>query len=99
MTAAAAPKPLAAILRAVGGAPRTVAELARELGSTPEAVTGMLSTLRAGGYVQEAAAGQGACACNGCSLKSLCRNADDAAPQLHLLRLTPRGEGYLGRMG
>lgn len=91
-------KPLAAILRAVGGGPKTVTELSRELGSTPEAVTGMLVTLQAGGYVQEAVAGEGACACTGCSLKSLCRNADDAAPQLHLLRLTPRGAGYLSRV-
>lgn len=99
MSVSSPPRPLAALLRAVGGVPRTVAELSRELGSTPEAIGGMLVTLRAGGYVQEAQQGQGACACTGCSLKSLCRNAEDAAPQLGLLRLTPRGEAYLQRMG
>ncbi|ASN81170.1 hypothetical protein [Deinococcus ficus] len=91
--------PLAAILRSVALRPRTPAELARELGSTPEALGGMLGTLHAGGYVQAAASGEGACACGPCSLKSLCRNAAQDVPPLHLLRLTPRGEAYLRRLG
>ncbi len=90
-------RPLALILEAVGRHPRTLAELARELNSAPEAIQGMLFTLRSGGYVQDAQQGQGDCACTGCSLKSLCRNADDATPHLHLLRLTERGEAYLRR--
>lgn len=98
MAVAPAPAlPLAAILRAVAGEPRTAAELARTLGSTEGALSGMLGTLLSGGYVQEASQGQGACACGPCALKSLCRNADSAEPSLGLLRLTPRGEGYLAR--
>ena len=92
------PSPLAAILQAVAGTPRTPGELARDLGSTPEALGGMLRTLHAGGYVQEAAQGAGACECGPCALKSLCRNAAQDAPPLNLLRLTPRGEQYLRRV-
>lgn len=97
------PSPLAAILQAIAGAPRTPSELAQDLGSTAAALDGMLRTLFAGGYVQEAAPDAGACACGPCALKSLCRNAPDgtplvaAAPALNLLRLTPRGETYLAR--
>ncbi|GAA5503266.1 hypothetical protein Dxin01_03021 [Deinococcus xinjiangensis] len=90
--------PLATILQAVAGTPRTPSELARELGSTPEALGGMLRTLHAGGYVQEAMQGEGACSCGPCALKSLCRNAEADAPPLSLLRLTPRGEQYLRRL-
>ncbi|GHF49177.1 hypothetical protein HNQ07_002546 [Deinococcus metalli] len=97
MRALASPPPLARILGAVALTPRTPAELARDLGSTEAALAGMLTTLHAGGYVQEAAPEQGACACGPCSLKSVCRNADGAAPTLSLLRLTPRGEAYLAR--
>ncbi|MDO4244970.1 MAG: helix-turn-helix domain-containing protein [Deinococcus sp.] len=91
--------PLAGVLRAVAQAPRTPAELAADLGTTPGALEGMLRTLHAGGYVQEAVQGEGHCACGPCALKSLCRNADGEpnAPALHLLRLTPRGEAYLAR--
>lgn len=97
--------PLAAILQAIAGTPRTPSELAQELGSTAAALDGMLRTLFAGGYVQEAAPDAGACTCGPCALKSLCRNAPDgtpiaaAAPALNLLRLTRRGEAYLGRIG
>ena len=66
--------------------------------SMPEALGGMLRTLHAGGYVQEAAQGAGACECGPCALKSLCRNAAQDAPPLNLLRLTPRGEQYLRRV-
>ncbi len=90
--------PLATILQAVAGTPRTPAELARDLSSTPEALNGMLRTLHAGGYVQEAVQGAGDCSCGPCALKSLCRNAGDDAPALNLLRLTPRGEAYLRRV-
>lgn len=100
--AAAPPAPsvptLGLILETVAGQPRTPAELARRLGTTPEALAGMLRTLHTGGYVQEAAQGQGACACGPCALKSLCRNAGDETPPLHLLRLTARGEAYLTRL-
>ena len=90
---------LATVLQTIAHEPRTPAELARTLGSTPAALEGMLQTLFAGGYVQEAAQGAGACACGPCSLKSLCRNADSGeTPALHLLRLTPRGEAYLARL-
>ncbi|SMB92780.1 MarR family transcriptional regulator [Deinococcus hopiensis] len=91
--------PLAAILGAVAGEPRTPTELARALGSSEAALTGMLRTLQAGGYVQAALPQQGGCACGPCSLKSMCRNAGSGAAPLHLLRLTPRGEAYLKRMG
>ena len=90
--------PLAAILQAIAGTPRTPSELAQELGSTAAALDGMLRTLFAGGYVQEAAQGQGDCSCNGCSLKSMCRNFGDETPEFHLLRLTERGEKYLMRL-
>lgn len=96
MTRAASP-PLARILGAVATTPRTPAELARELGSSENALSGMLATLHAGGYVQEAVPEQGACACGPCALRSLCRNADSPAPALALLRLTPRGAAYLAR--
>ena len=55
----------------------------------------MLDTLLRSGYVQPAISGTDNCGCGGCSLKSLCRAADGAAPPLPLLRLTPRGEAYL----
>ena len=90
--------PLATILGTLAGTPRTMPELSRHLGSTPEALEGMLRTLYAGGYVQEAAQGQGDCSCNGCSLKSMCRNFGDKTPEFHLLRLTERGEKYLTRL-
>lgn len=89
--------PLAAILQAVAGEPRTPAELARTLGSSEAALSGMLRTLQAGGYVQEALPQQGDCTCGPCALKGLCRNADGEAVPLHLLRLTARGEAYLKR--
>ncbi len=95
--------PLASILSAVAGEPRTPSELARALGSSEAALSGMLRTLQAGGYVQEAAPAADGCACGPCALKSMCRNADGAvetkeAPPLGLLRLTRRGEAYLGRL-
>lgn len=91
--------PLAQLLAAIGGTPRTPSELAHDLGTTPAALSGMLRTLQSGGYVQEAEQGNGACSCGPCALKSLCRNAGDAEPQLHLLRLTGKGEGYLRARG
>ncbi|GAA5511787.1 hypothetical protein Dcar01_00500 [Deinococcus carri] len=91
--------PLAAILGAVAGEPRTPAELARTLGSSEAALAGMLRTLQAGGYVQEAAPQTEGCACGPCALKSMCRNAGGEAAPLHLLRLTTRGEAYLKRLG
>lgn len=90
--------PLAAILGVVAGEPRTPAELARTLGSSEAALTGMLRTLQAGGYVQEAVPEQEGCACGPCALKSLCRNVGGEAAPLHLLRLTTRGEAYLKRV-
>lgn len=90
--------PLAQIMTAIAGNPRTPAELAKDLGSTPEALEGMLRTLHASGYVQEAVQGAGACSCGPCALKSLCRNAETDVPPLNLLRLTPRGEAYLRRV-
>ncbi|GAA5531824.1 helix-turn-helix domain-containing protein [Deinococcus aluminii] len=89
--------PLAAILNAVAGEPRTPAELARTLGSSEAALSGMLRTLQASGYVQEAAPQTDGCACGPCALKSMCRNANGEAAPLHLLRLTARGEAYLKR--
>ena len=95
--------PLASILRAVAGEPRTPSELARDLGSSEAALSGMLRTLQAGGYVQEATPAADGCSCGPCALKSMCRNASvlaetgEAAP-LGLLRLTRRGEAYLGRL-
>lgn len=99
MTAPPSPLPLARILSVIAGEPRTPAELARELGTTPASLEGMLRTLHAGGYVQEAVQGEGTCSCGPCSLKSLCRNAGTDTPPLNLLRLTPRGESYLQRRG
>ncbi|MBZ9713992.1 MarR family transcriptional regulator [Deinococcus multiflagellatus] len=87
--------PLATILHTIAAQPRTPDELARLLGSTADALGGMLRTLRQGGYVQDAVPQEGSCACGPCSLKSMCRNADQTDPALHLLRLTPRGEAYL----
>ncbi len=87
--------PLKTILYSLSGTPRTLDELARELASSPQALEGMLQTLYAGGYVQQAEQGQGACACNGCSLKSMCRNFGEETPPFHLLRLTTKGERYL----
>lgn len=86
---------LGTVLSALGQEPRTVQELGALLGSPPGVVEGMLRTLLAGGYVQPAAPGTGACGCGGCSLKSLCRAADQPEPPLPLLRLTPRGEARL----
>ena len=91
MTAA----PLAQLLQAIAGEPRTPGELARQLHTSEDALNGMLRTLHAGGYVQEAQHGTGDCHGGPCSLKSLCRNADSGTPSLSLLRLTPRGEAYL----
>jgi hypothetical protein len=60
-------------------------------------------TTKAGGYVQEATPAADGCSCGPCALKSMCRNASglaeigEAAP-LGLLRLTRRGEAYLGRL-
>lgn len=85
------------VLAALNGAPKTLPELAGELRSTPEAVEGMLRTLLGGGYVQQALPDTDGCACNGCSLKSLCRNAAGEEVNFNLLRLTPRGEAYLSR--
>ncbi|GGS31858.1 helix-turn-helix domain-containing protein [Deinococcus knuensis] len=90
--------PLAGILNAIAGQPRTPAELARDLGSSETALSGMLRTLQSGGYVQEATQTTDGCECGPCALKSMCRNADQDAPPLHLLRLTPRGEAYLRRL-
>lgn len=89
---------LATILRAIAVEPRTPAELARHLGSSETALEGMLRTLQAGGYVQEAIPDSDGCACGPCALKSMCRNAGGETAPLHLLRLTPRGETYLARM-
>ncbi|WP_425146261.1 helix-turn-helix domain-containing protein [Deinococcus sp.] len=86
---------LTTILSALNGQPRTLSELGTELGSSPAAVEGMLSTLFVNGYVQDASPSADGCACNGCSLKSLCRNAAGDVPPINLLRLTPRGEQYL----
>lgn len=86
---------LQTVLRALGQEPRTVQELGMMLGSPSGVVEGMLRTLLAGGYVQPAASGTGACGCGGCSLRSLCRTADQPDPTLPLLRLTPRGEARL----
>jgi hypothetical protein len=90
--------PLTSILRAVAGEPRTPSELARDLGSSEAALSGMLRTLQAGGYVQEAAPAADGCSCGPCALKSMCRNADGETAPLGLLRLTPRGAAYLGRL-
>ncbi|CAM3679254.1 hypothetical protein [Deinococcus frigens] len=38
------------------------------------------------------------CSCGPCALKSMCRNADGEVAPLALLKLTPRGEAYLGRV-
>lgn len=89
--------PLAAILEVVAGEPRTPTELARALGSSEAALSGMLRTLRSGGYVQDALPEQDGCACGPCALKSMCRNAEGEAAPLQLLRLTARGEAYLKR--
>lgn len=88
---------LATILGALDGEPRTLPELSAALGSSPAAVEGMLQTLYAGGYVQDASPQADGCSCTGCSLKSMCRNADGELPAVGLLRLTPRGEIYLAR--
>lgn len=88
---------LATILQAVAQTPRTPSELATQLGSSVEALGGMLRTLRDGGYVQEARPGNGECSCGPCALKSMCRNASGEEPELHLLRITPKGEAYLRR--
>ncbi|MFC4452863.1 helix-turn-helix domain-containing protein [Deinococcus sonorensis] len=88
---------LATLLNALHREPRTLAELSAELGSSSAALEGMLQTLYAGGYIQDAAPQQDGCSCTGCSLKSLCRNAEADLPPLNLLRLTPRGEQYLRR--
>jgi hypothetical protein len=88
---------LSTILMALHGEPRTIAELSTALGSSQPAVEGMLQTLFSSGYVQDASPQADGCACNGCSLKSMCRNADGELPPVNLLRLTPRGEAYLSR--
>jgi FeoC like transcriptional regulator len=88
---------LSTILEALHGEPRTIAELSTALGSSHTAVEGMLQMLFSGGYVQDASPQADGCSCNGCSLKSMCRNADGELPPVNLLRLTPRGEAYLLR--
>jgi IclR helix-turn-helix domain len=88
---------LSTILSALNGEPRTLPELSVALGSSQPAVEGMLQTLFSGGYVQDASPQADGCACTGCSLKSLCRNADADLPAVSLLRLTPRGQEYLAR--
>jgi IclR helix-turn-helix domain len=88
---------LSTILSALHGEPRTIAELSSTLGSSQPAVEGMLQTLFSSGYVQDASPQADGCACNGCSLKSLCRNADGELPPVNLLRLTPRGVAHLLR--
>lgn len=85
---------LKTVLSALSTSPKTLQELAAELGSPTPVIEGMLQTLLAGRCVQSASANADGCGCNGCSLKSLCRAADQETP-LHLLRLTPRGEAYL----
>ena len=97
VTASSPPPRLAAILSTLQGQPRTLPELSVALGSSLSAVEGMLQTLFSSGYVQDASPQADGCACNGCSLKSLCRNADGELPPVNLLRLTPRGEAYLAR--
>ena len=89
---------LSSILTALHRQPRTLTELSGDLGSSPAAVEGMLQTLLASGYVQDASPTADGCACSGCSLKSMCRNASGDVPALSLLRLTPRGEAYLERV-
>jgi hypothetical protein len=86
---------LSTILSALHGEPRTLSELSAALGSSQPAVEGMLQTLFSSGYIQDASPTADGCACNGCSLKSMCRNADGDLPAVSLLRLTPRGEAYL----
>ncbi len=89
---------LTTILSALNGEPRTLPELSAELGSSPTAIQGMMQTLMGNGYIQDATPGQGGCACTGCSLKSMCRNADGSdLPPMNLLRLTPRGQEYLAK--
>ncbi len=93
---------LFSILSTLHGEPRTLPELSVALGSSLSAIEGMLQMLFASGYVQDASPQADGCACNGCSLKSLCRNADasdseHSLPPVNLLRLTPRGEAYLAR--
>lgn len=90
---------LSTILGALHGEPRTLSELSSALGSSQPAVEGMLQTLFSSGYIQDASPTADGCSCNGCSLKSLCRNADGDLPAVSLLRLTPRGEAYLSRQG
>lgn len=98
MSAPLVSAPLARILQAIAGEPRTPGELSRQLNTTEDALNGMLRTLHASGYVQEAQSGEGTYHCGPCALKSLCRNAGSDAPNLSLLRLTPRGETYLQRV-
>lgn len=97
LTASSPPSRLSAILSTLHGEPRTLPELSVALGSSLGAIEGMLQTLFSSGYVQDASPQADGCACNGCSLKSLCRNADGELPPVNLLRLTPRGEAYLAR--
>ena len=89
---------LTTILSALNGEPRTLPELSAELGSSPTAIQGMMQTLLGGGYIQDATPQADGCACSGCSLKSMCRNADGSdLPPMNLLRLTPRGQEYLAK--
>jgi hypothetical protein len=94
---------LVTILGALKGEPRTLPELSATLGSSPAAVEGMLQTLYSGGYIQDASPQADGCSCSGCSLKSLCRNAEGETtaqaglPAVALLRLTSRGETFLAR--
>ncbi|GGJ86612.1 helix-turn-helix domain-containing protein [Deinococcus aquiradiocola] len=89
---------LTSLLSVLAGEPRTLPELSAALGSSLSAIEGMLQTLLGSGYIQDASPKADGCACNGCSLRSMCRNADGSdLPSLNLLRLTPRGEAYLAR--
>ena len=97
VTVSSAPPRLVAILSTLQGQPRTLPELSVALGSSLSAIEGMLRMLFSSGYIQDASPQADGCACNGCSLKSLCRNADGELPPVNLLRLTPRGEAYLTR--
>ena len=97
MTASSSSPRLVAILNTLHGEPRTLSELSIALGSSLSAIEGMLQMLFSSGYVQDASPQADGCACNGCSLKSLCRNADSELPPVNLLRLTVRGEAYLTR--
>ena len=95
--------PLRAVLSAVAAGPQTLPGLARLVGSPEAVVEGMLSTLVAGGYLEEAGVHAARKDCPDCALKSLCvtpggactdpPRGDCADPPR--LRPTARGQGYL----